>query len=86
MGYSVQVKRSAAKELARIPQRDRRRIGQAIDHLGEHPFEGIPLKGHLRGLRRVRVGGYRIVYSVLDESLVVLVVRIAHRREVYRHR
>lgn len=86
MSYSVQVKRSAAKELARIPQRDRRRIGQAIDHLGEHPFEGIPLKGALRGLRRVRVGGYRIVYSVLDESLVVLVVRIAHRREVYRRR
>lgn len=86
MSYAVRIKRSAAKEVARIPQRDRRRIGQAIDRLGEHPFEGIPLKGGLRGLRRVRVGGYRIVYSVLDESLVVLVVSIAHRREVYRHR
>ncbi len=86
MSYSVRIKRSASKELAGIPHHDRLRIVHAIDRLGEQPLAGSPLKGELRGLRRVRVGDYRIVYEVLNESLVVLVVRVAHRREVYRHR
>ena len=42
------------------------------------------MKGENRGLRRLRVGDYRVVYEVLDGELVVLVVRIAQRREVYR--
>ncbi|WP_419161577.1 type II toxin-antitoxin system RelE family toxin [Candidatus Palauibacter sp.] len=42
------------------------------------------MKGGLRGLRRVRVGDYRVVYEVLDDALVVLVVRVAHRGTVYR--
>lgn len=86
MSYAVRIKRSAAEELARIPQRDRLRIAHAIDGLSEQPLAGSPLRGELRGLRRVRVGNYRVVYEVLERSLVVLVVRIAHRQEVYRHR
>ncbi len=86
MSYSVRIKRSAAKELARIPHHDRQRVVKAIDRLGERPLAGRPLRGELQGLRRVRVGDYRIVYEVIDDSLVVLVVRVAHRREVYRQR
>ena len=86
MSYSVRIKGSAARELTRIPQQDRLRIVQAIDRLGERPLTGSPLKGEHRGLRRVRVGDYRIVYEVLDDALVVLVVRVAHRREIYRRR
>lgn len=84
MSYSVQIKRSAAKDLARIAKSDRPRLVQAIDALAEHPLKGSALKGELRGVRRVRVGDYRVVYEVQDDVLVVLVVRIAHRREVYR--
>ena len=80
------IKRSAAKELARIPRPDRLRLVQSIDGLAERPLTGSPLKGRQRGLRRVRLGDYRIVYELLDAELVVLVVRVAHRREVYRHR
>ena len=86
MSYSVRIKGSAARELTRIPQQDRLRIVQAIDRLGERPLTGSPLKGEHRGLRRVRVDDYRIVYEVLDDALVVLVVRVAHRREIYRRR
>ena len=86
MGYSTRIKRSAARELARLPRRDRERIVQAIDRLGDNPLAGSPLKGDLRGLRRVRVGDYRVVYEVLDGELVVLVVPVAHRREAYRRR
>ncbi len=84
MSYSLQIKRSAAKELTRIKKSDRSRLLQAIDALTESPFRGSVLKGELQGLRRIRVGEYRVVYEVQDDVLVVLVLRIAHRREVYR--
>ena len=84
MSYSVRIKRSAARELARIPQPARRRLVQAIDGLGKRPTAGKILKGGLRGLRRLRVGAYRIVYELLDDQLVVLVIRVAHRHRAYR--
>ena len=86
MNYSIRIKRSAARELGRIPRDDRQRIIRAIDHLAEQPLAGSVLKGGLRGLRRVRVGRYRVVYEVLDDELVVLVIRVSHRREAYRSR
>ena len=63
---------------------DRTRIVAAIDRLAETPHLGAALKGDLRGLKRLRVGDYRVVYEVRDEELVVLVVRVAHRRDAYR--
>ena len=84
VAYSVRIKRSAVKALARIPRHDRVRIVDAIDGLAEQPHAGTALKGGLRGLRRLRVGGYRVVYEVQDDALVVLVVRVAPRGTVYR--
>ena len=84
VSYSVRIKNSAAKELASLPRDVRERLIKAIDRLGEEPMAGNLLKGGLRGLRRLRIGSYRVVYEVLDEELVVLVVRVAHRRESYR--
>lgn len=86
MSYSIRIKGSAAKELARIPRADRVRIVRAIDGLSDQPLAGTALKGELRGLRRIRVGQYRVVYEVLDGELVVLVVRMSDRREAYRRR
>ena len=84
MNYSIRIKQSAARELRRIAGADRTRIAAAIDRLAETPHLGAPLKGELRGLRRLRAGDYRVVYEIRDEELVVLVVRVAHRRDVYR--
>ena len=84
MNYSIRIKQSAARELRRIAKPDRTRIAAAIDRLAETPHLGAPLKGELRGLRRLRVGDYRVVYEIRADVLVVLVVRIAHRRNVYR--
>lgn len=86
MNYSIRIKRSAAKELARIPRSERARLVAAIDGLAEYPFPGESLKGKLQGLRRIRVGAYRIIYEILDKALVVLVVRVAHRQSAYRAR
>ena len=84
MSFSIRIKESAAKELRRVAKPDRARIVAAIDRLAETPHLGTSLKGDLRGLRRIRVGDYRILYEVRDKELVVLVVRIAHRRGAYR--
>ena len=86
MTYSLQIKKSAAKALAKISKNDRFRLIGAIDRLREEPNAGGVLKGEFAGLRRLRVGSYRIIYEVIDDQLVILVVRVANRRDVYRSR
>ena len=86
MSFSIRIKGSAAKELRRVAKPERQRIVEAIDRLAENPFSGNSLKGELRGLRRIRAGDYRVVYEVQNDVLVVLVVGVAHRRDVYRRR
>lgn len=80
----MRIKRGAARQLARLPRDARQRLVAAIDNLADEPLAGALLKGGSRGSRRLRVGHYRIVYEVLDDELVVLVIRVARRREAYR--
>ncbi len=84
MSYSVSIKQSALKSLKSIAYGDRLRIIEAIDQLKINPAAGGVLKGEYSGLRRIRIGSYRVVYEVHDAQLTVLVIRIGHRREVYR--
>ena len=86
MTYRIEVKPSAADALARIPEPQRRRIVRKIDRLADNPRPrgAVPLEGRL-SLYRVRVGPYRVIYQVQDAALVVLVVRIGRRGDVYRH-
>jgi len=84
--YSLRIKRSAAKALAKIAKPDRLGLIEAIDRLRDESHAGGVLKGEFSGLRRLRVGSYRIVYEVIDDDLVVLGIRIGHRRGVYRSR
>ena len=84
MTCSIRIKQSAAKELRRIQGEDRRRIVEAIDRLAEEPLAGSALKGEFSGLRRLRVGRYRIIYEALHGELTILVVRVGDRGSVYR--
>ena len=86
MTYRVLFEASAARALARAPTTMRRRLTGAIELLSidPRPPGAVMLRGGDRGRWRVRVGDYRIVYAIEDGDLVVLVLRIAHRREVYR--
>ena len=90
MSFSIRIKESAAKELKRVAKPERTRIVAAIDRLGETPHLGTPLKGDMRGLRRLRIGDHRVLYEVRGyeekNELVVLAVRIAHRKNAYRRR
>jgi len=82
--YSVFIKPSAVKELEAVPARDRQRIARRIQGLSDDPRP--PGAEKLSGLERYRLrqGNYRIIYAIEDDRLVVLVVRIGHRRDVYR--
>ncbi len=84
MSYSIKIKSSAAKSLGRVEAQERGRLVEAIDRLAYEPSAGAVLKGEFGGLRRLRVGRYRISYEAIHEELTILVVRIGHRREVYR--
>ena len=84
MTFSLRIKASAATALGRIPKPDRVRVIEAIDRLRETPSGGGVLKGEFSGLRRLRVGKYRVIYEVIQDELVVLAVRIGHRKDVYR--
>ena len=81
---SLKIKGSAVKDLEALPPGDRRRVVLAIDGLREDPQQGTLLKGKLSGLRRIRVGRYRVIYEVAHDRLVVLVLRVGHRRDIYR--
>ena len=84
MGYSTKIKSSAAKALGKIEASERARLIEAIDRLAHEPSAGAALKGEFGGLRRLRVGRYRIIYEAIHQELVILVVRIGHRRDIYR--
>ena len=86
MRCSLLIKRSAAKALAALPKADRMRVVEAIDLLCDTPAAGSALTGEFEGVRRLRVGRFRVVYEWQRSELVILVVRIGHRREAYRYR
>ena len=85
MAYRIEIKPSAADALVRIPQPHRGRIERKVDRLADNPRPGgaKALKGG-PSLYRIRVGDYRVVYQVQDAALLVLVVRIGSRGDVYR--
>jgi mRNA interferase RelE/StbE len=83
-GVEVRLHPAAARAFRRLQPPLRDRIRAAIDALAEQPRPPGAVKLAGRDDYRVRIGDHRIVYAVDDEEQVVLVARIAHRREVYR--
>ena len=85
MQYEITYTRSAVKALRRLDREGARRILRGIDALAQDPRPAgcKQLKGGA-GEMRIRVGDYRVVYEVNDGEVVILVLRIGHRREVYR--
>lgn len=82
--YNVLMTRSAAKELESVPTKDRQRIVTKIGALASNPRPAGAEKLSGEDKYRIRQGDYRILYEIVDEDLVVTVVRIGNRREVYR--
>jgi len=85
MPYAVEFSPSASREFRKLAREIQRRLRPRIDSLADDPRP--PGSKKLKGgdeLWRIRVSDYRVVYEVKDKILVILVVRVAHRREVYR--
>jgi mRNA interferase RelE/StbE len=85
MTYVVQVVPSALKALQRLARPDQHRISKAIESLTQspHPAGSKKLAGE-ENYWRIRVGDYRVIYTTEHGKLLVLVVKIGHRRDVYR--
>lgn len=83
--YRVELKASADREMQRLPVEVQKRLVRALELLAEDPkpVGVVKIQGD-DNLWRIRVGAYRIVYEIHDNRLVVLVLRIAHRKDVYR--
>jgi mRNA interferase RelE/StbE len=85
VAYRVVLRRSAARELADLPQPIRGRLARAVNGLANEPRpSGAELLTGREGIWRLRVGDYRILYLVDDEVVAVLVIRIRHRSDAYR--
>ena len=85
MAYRIEVKPQAEKALSGIPNPHRRRIAKAIDGLARTPRPtGCTKLAGAEDAYRIRVGDYRIVYAIVDKALIVYIVRVAHRKDVYR--
>ncbi|MGH7794224.1 MAG: type II toxin-antitoxin system RelE family toxin [Candidatus Binatia bacterium] len=85
MAYRVEFTPRAERDFKSLDGSVRGRIKQRIDSLGENPFpSGIKKIEGEDELYRLRVGDYRVLYQVKGKVLLVLIVRIGHRREIYR--
>lgn len=81
---SIRWERRAVKELEALPRTAQQRIVEAVESLRDDPFKGEQLAAEWKGLRRLRVGRYRVIYAYDGRQFLILVVRVGHRKEVYR--
>jgi len=84
LAYQIAFERKAERELLALQKPARERILKALRKLAPDPFAATNVKALKGGGYRLRVGDYRVLFTVETEILLVLVIRVAHRREVYR--
>ena len=83
--YQIELKPSARRSLAKLPKSIQKRIGQKIDSLASDPLpSGAKKLIGSKNTYRVRVGNYRILYDLYQDKLLILVVGVGHRRNIYR--
>ncbi|MFL6213729.1 MAG: type II toxin-antitoxin system RelE family toxin [Blastocatellia bacterium] len=85
--YRIEWKRSAAKELKKLPPEIIKRILVAVESLAENPLpDGVKKLTGSYHTYRIREGVYRIIYNILSEIVVVEIIKVGHRKDVYRQR
>ena len=83
MPYQVIITESAQKSLRKLDKNIRDNIFNKLESLKENPHIGKPLSANLSGFWSLRVGDYRVIYQIKNNELVILVIGIGHRKNVY---
>jgi mRNA interferase RelE/StbE len=86
MTYSIKFRPSVEKSLKKLPQKELIRIKRKIDALAENLPDPVTtkMKGNNK-FHKIRTGDYRIIYEIHDDTLLILVVKIGHRKDVYKY-
>jgi len=85
LGCNITYKKAVAKDLKRIGKTNARRVMDKIDaELAENPDRFPALSGPFAGLRKFRVGDYRVIFAIIDDD--VLILRVQNRKDVYRQK
>ena len=87
MVYRIELSNEADKALGWILKREPilgRRITKALEDLARDPLQGKALKGRLKGRYSYRIGDYRIIYMIFRNRLLLIVIDMGHRRDIYR--
>jgi mRNA interferase RelE/StbE len=83
--YSIEFLRTALKELAKLPAEIQQRIAAKIDELKENPYlPGVKALKNGEGRLRLRVGDYRVIYRVEADRLVIIIIKVGHRKNIYK--
>lgn len=83
--YRVELTRSAEKDLRRIDKAQVAAVYRGLESLSDDPRpDGVKKLSAADRTYRIRIGAYRVVYEIEDEVLLILVIRVAHRKDVYR--
>jgi mRNA interferase RelE/StbE len=83
--YEVEISRTAERQLRQLPAQDQLRVARAMVALGRGPSpRGVRKLTGYDDVYRLRVGRYRVLYSVEERRLVIIILKIGHRKDVYR--
>ena len=85
--YNIEIAPSALKFLEKLTKSNKNisnRLNAAIDNLKTSPYIGKKLTSELKDCRSLRVGDYRIIYSIIEHQILIQIIKIGHRREIYR--
>lgn len=85
--YSVEFLRSARKEFERLPAKIRQKVVDALSLLAVDPYSELLKVKKMKGfahLFRIRIGDYRVLYEVRGERLLIVIIKVGHRSEIYR--
>ena len=82
--YSIEIKRSAAREIKKLKKEDLKTVLNTIDKLANNPRPHGAIKLTGKDIYRIRAGNYRILYEIFDNLVLITIVKIGHRKAVYR--
>ena len=83
--YKILFDKKVLKDLKKIDKKEQLKIIEAIEFkLAKNPFIGKKLVGDLSPFYRYRVGNYRVIYSIYEDKIEIEIIKIAHRRDIYK--